>query len=361
MRNRLLFALAVVGLLAGLASAYYYARPAPKIGPAFEPAANPYAEGIYANGIIESYQAHGANINIYPEVSGPVREVFVNEGQKVERGEALVQIDATTQRAAVAQQAAETAAARAALAELRAQPRPEQLAIARAQVEAARSRLQTVQDQLDKQLRATDIDPRAVSKITIDNARNAVRAAEADLVVARRQLELTRAGAWAYEIANQRRRVEVAAAAEAAAKALLGKYRLFAPADGVVLSVNVARGSYVSPQGTYNTYTSRLEPVIVMGHETDWLAVRAYIDEILIPRLPPPEQMRATLFIRGTDRRVPLEFVRVQPYVSPKVQLSNARTERVDVRVLPVIFRFRPPNGVNLYPGQLVDVYVAPR
>jgi HlyD family secretion protein len=50
--------------------------------------------------------------------------------------------------------------------------------------------------------------------------------------------------------------------------------------------------------------------------------------------------------------------VRVQPYVSPKIQLSNERTERVDLRVLPVIFRFERPKDANVYPGQLVDVYV---
>ena len=44
-------------------------QPAP-LPPAFNPAANPYAKGIYANGIIESDQAHGENINIYPEVAG---------------------------------------------------------------------------------------------------------------------------------------------------------------------------------------------------------------------------------------------------------------------------------------------------
>ena len=55
---------------------------------------------------------------------------------------------------------------------------------------------------------------------------------------------------------------------------------------------------------------------------------------------------------------VPLEFVRVQPYVSPKIQLSNERSERVDLRVLPIIFRFTPPTGLKLYPGELVDVYV---
>ena len=68
--------------------------------------------------------------------------------------------------------------------------------------------------------------------------------------------------------------------------------------------------------------------------------------------------MRATMFIRGTGITAPLEFVRVQPYVSPKIELSNQRTERVDVRVLPVIFKFRRAGNLHLYPGQLADVYI---
>jgi hypothetical protein len=62
--------------------------------------------------------------------------------------------------------------------------------------------------------------------------------------------------------------------------------------------------------------------------------------------------------IRGTDiNKVPLEFVRVQPYVSPKIELSNERQEQVDLRVLPVIFRFEKKDA-PVYPGQLVDVYI---
>jgi HlyD family secretion protein len=89
--------------------------------------------------------------------------------------------------------------------------------------------------------------------------------------------------------------------------------------------------------------------------------VRCFIDEILIGRLPPPEHIDAQLSVRGTGLRIPLEFVRVQPYVTPKIQLSDQRQERVDLRVLPVIFRFVPPPGTRIYPGQLVDVYIGRR
>jgi HlyD family secretion protein len=66
----------------------------------------------------------------------------------------------------------------------------------------------------------------------------------------------------------------------------------------------------------------------------------------------------AEMFIRGSNVRIPLTFSRIQPYVSPKIELSDQRQELVDVRVLPVIFRFQKPANVNIYPGQLVDVYL---
>jgi HlyD family secretion protein len=69
--------------------------------------------------------------------------------------------------------------------------------------------------------------------------------------------------------------------------------------------------------------------------------------------------MKAQMTIRGSDVKIPLEFVRVQPYVSPKIELSDERLERVDVRVLPVIFKITKPSNANLYPGELVDVYIS--
>jgi len=62
--------------------------------------------------------------------------------------------------------------------------------------------------------------------------------------------------------------------------------------------------------------------------------------------------------IRGSDVRIPLQFVRIQPYVSPKIELSDEKQELVDVRVLPVIFRFTAPSNVTVFPGELVDVYI---
>jgi hypothetical protein len=65
-----------------------------------------------------------------------------------------------------------------------------------------------------------------------------------------------------------------------------------------------------------------------MGTAKGTLGVRVYVDEILIPRLPPKDKMKAQMFIQGTKISIPLEFVRMQPYVSPKIELSNQRQRR---------------------------------
>lgn len=324
----------------------------------FNPASNPYGKGIYANGIIESYQSNGANVNIYPEVPGVVTRILVAEGQSVSQGTPLLIMDDSVQRATAEQQKSQAEAALALLEELKAQPRKETLEIAIAQVEFASKSLKTSQDQFDKLRKSYELDTKSVSKNDLDNAENAVKTAKANLEVAQKQYELTKAGAWIYDIKNQENQYKALSKAYTASSALLVKYVLKAPLDGVTLSINTAVGSYISTQGAYDTYTQGFDPVLVMGSPQNYIGVRCYIDEILVHRLPQASHMEAKMFIRGTDINIPLEYVRVQPYVSPKIQLSNQRTERVDVRVLPVIFRFEKPKNLSLYPGQLVDVYI---
>ncbi len=358
MRNRAIFLLALVGLAAGLAGAYFFDTDKKTQPPVFSPAPNPYPRGIYASGLVESFQTTGENINLFPEVSGTITAILVAEGTAVAKGTPLITIDDAVQRAVVEQQRSQAEAALALLEASKAQPRPETLAIAQAQVELARANLKTAQDQFDKQSRLYEIDRKAVSKDALDSATNALKVAAANLEVAQRQLELTRAGAWQYDIENQQRQYEALRNAQLASAAQLEKYTLRAPADGVVLSVRAAVGSYVSPQGTYSTYTGGLGPLLVMGGPQDFLAVRCYVDEILIQRLPEPSRLQARMFVRGSSTSLPLEYVRTQPYVSPKVSLSDQRAERVDVRVLPMIFKFAKPRDLAIYPGQLVDVYI---
>jgi len=306
MRNKILIGLAIIGILLGIVSAYISGIPARPQPPAFKPAENPYAKGIYANGIVETAQTSGENINIYPEVSGTVVKILVAEGQHVPAGTPLLMLEDSVQRSA-----AESA---------------------QAQIEVSKATYKNLQDTFSKQKASWMLDPRSVSKDALDTAENAMKTAKANLQLAQKQ----------YQSAN----------------ALLAKYVIKALSGGTVLSMNTAVGSYISSQGVYDTYTGVFYPVLVMGNQKGDLAVRCYVDEILIHRIPDPSQIQAKMFIHGSNISLPLKFVRIQPNVSPKIELSSQRTERVDVRVLPVIFSFEQQKGISIYPGQLVDVYI---
>ncbi len=307
-RPRIELLLAFLGLTAGLIGAYIYGLHAAAQPPAFKPAANPYAKGVYAEGIVESYQNNGEDINIFPNISGTIIDVPVHEGQWVRKGTVLIRFDDSVQKATVE--------------------------ASKAQVAYARAQLKNVQDELAKDEASYRLDPKSISKYTLDDAINAAKVAAGNLNV---------------NVKNY-----------LSAKALLAWYTIRAPTDGRVLAIQAAVGGYVTAaQGTYDTYTQGFDPIMVIGPSEEYVGVRCYIDEILIHRLKLGPQMQAQMFIRGTNLSVPLEYMRVQPYVSPKIELSDERLERVDVRVLPVIFRFKRSKDLPVYPGQLVDVYVA--
>ncbi len=306
MRNKLLIGFAILGVLLAIGSAYISGIPAKPQPPAFKPASNPYAMGIYANGIIETAQSSGENINVYPEVPGTVVKILVAEGQHVEAGTPLLMLEDSVQRSTTES--------------------------AKAQIDVAKANFKGMQDQYSKLKASWVLDPRSVSKDALDTAENAAKAAKAMLELAQKQ----------YQAAN----------------ALLNKYVIKALSDGTVLSINTATGSFISSQGVYDSYKGVFQPVMVLGNMKGDLAVRCYVDEILINRIPDPSEIEARMTIQGTDIKVPLKFVRIQPNVSPKIELSSQRTERVDVRVLPVIFSFKKQKGVSIYPGQLVDVYI---
>lgn len=358
MKNKMIMIVAVMGILGGLASAIFSSFATPALPPAFKPAENPYTSAIYAEGIVESAQASGVNINIYPEVGGTVKEILVSEGQQVKAGQPLVRLDDSIQKATTEQLGSQAEAAQTMLEELKAEPRQETLEVNAAQVVSAEATLKTAQDTLQKTQASYEMDPRSVSKDALDDTINTTAVAKMNLEVAKRQYELTKAGAWIYDVRNQERTAHALEQAHASSNALLGKYTLRAPRDGVVLSINTIVGNYASPQGSYDAYTQGQDPVVTLGSSATSLHVRSYIDEILVPRLPVGSKIKAQMTIRGSDVKIPLEFVRVQPYVTPKIQLSDQRQERVDVRVLPVIFKVEKPANVNLYPGELVDVYI---
>ena len=70
--------------------------------------------------------------------------------------------------------------------------------------------------------------------------------------------------------------------------------------------------------------------------------VRVSIDEEDIPRLKLNAPARAKLRGDLQQREVPMQFVRIEPYVIPKTSLTGANTERVDTRVMQIIYAIDP-------------------
>jgi HlyD family secretion protein len=361
MTRRLLFILSALGMVAGIWLAWVSGIERAVQPPANRPVSSPWDKAIFTNGIVESEQSSGQNIPVYPEVAGVVAHVFVRDGQRVRKGEVLFDLEDSVPRTALAQARRQADVADAQLRALRAQPRPEVLAVAEAQVKQAAAALAVVSDPLEKRRAVLALAPGAISREALDTAIGARDQAVAALELAERQLTLTRAGAWPFDIATQLQQREALEEAVRNAQAILARYAVRARSDGRVLSVAVVAGASVGPAGVYNSYTQGNDPAVTLGSAGEALALRCYVDEILVPRLPRPDRVKARMTLRGTTIEVPLEFVRIQESLIPKVALSNQRQERVDLRVLPVVFRFVRPPGMSVYPGQMVDVYIGER
>ena len=156
-----------------------------------------------------------------------------------------------------------------------------------AQVVAAAATLKTNEDDLSKLQQAFELNPKSISKTQLDDAINAVKAAKANLGTAQRQYELTKAGAWSYDIQTQEGQYNALEQTYESGKALLEKYTIRAPVDGVVIQIRAAAGTVVSTTGAYGTYTEDYGPVVVMAPSETYYQVRCYIDEILVTRLLP--------------------------------------------------------------------------
>jgi HlyD family secretion protein len=121
-----------------------------------------------------------------------------------------------------------------------------------------------------------------------------------------------------------------------------------APIDGTILQ-NKAR------LGQYAQCGPVSEPLMVLGGGKH-VHIRADVDENDSWRVRPNTQ--TTAYVRGdTTQQYELEFVRFEPYVIPKKSLTGDTTERVDTRVLQVIYRVKDERA-PLYVGQQMDVFI---
>jgi HlyD family secretion protein len=120
-----------------------------------------------------------------------------------------------------------------------------------------------------------------------------------------------------------------------------------APITGEILQCKVRLGEYAQAG-------QLAQPLILMG-ATEPLNVRADVDEQDAWRVKAGAPAVAS--VRGDSaHRYALRFVRFEPYVIPKKNLTGDSTERVDTRVLQVIFALE--KNAPVYAGQQLDVFI---
>jgi HlyD family secretion protein len=314
----------------------------PKLPPPVEPARSPFAGSVAGAGVIEPLTE---NIAVGSPLPGVVLEVFVKVGDEVVAGQKLFRLDDRQLRAERGVRRAMLDSAQATLAKLRAMPRPEEVPISEAKLRESRVGLADAQEQFTRADRGYRTV--AVSEDERYRRKNAVAAAEAQVARAEAELKLLREGAWKPDLAVAEAQVAMADTQLRQAETELDRLVVRAPVRGRVLQKNVREGEYIGvPPG---------QPLMVLG-DVSTLHVRMDVDETDIGRFRPDLPGRAVT--RGANKReLALRFVRVEPFVVPKRSLTGLGSERVDTRVLQVIYAV-DGSEPGLQVGQQVDVYL---
>lgn len=128
----------------------------------------------------------------------------------------------------------------------------------------------------------------------------------------------------------------------------IARLSVTSPIDGRVWRVNVRAGEYASAGAL-------AEPLMILGDDAV-LHVRVEIDQTDAHRVK--ADAKAVGSLRGDgSRRAKLAFVRFEPLVRPKRALTGDGTERVDTRVLEVIYAL-PQDDLGAFAGQQMDVFI---
>jgi multidrug resistance efflux pump len=318
----------------------------PKPSPPIEPARSPFKTTVAGAGIVE---ARSKNISIGSAMQGIILEVYVpveNVGTTVEKDTPLFKVDDRQLQAQLLTAKANLAAAQAQLLKLQKRPREDERAPQLARVAAAKANLELQEDLAERAKRL-----RLGNAISDEDYRQRILAAnvaQRNLDQAQADYKLWEAGAWKYDIDIAQRTADQADAQVKQIECDIDRCIVRAPVKGVVLQVNVLPYQYVSAFST--------DALVVLGTIDKTVYVRVDIDEHDIPRFKPRAPAEASL--RGRpDVQYPMKFVRIDPYVIPKKSLTGDNTERVDTRVLQVLYALDVEDR-PIFVGQQMDVFI---
>ncbi|SPE41344.1 Secretion protein HlyD family protein [Candidatus Sulfopaludibacter sp. SbA3] len=313
-----------------------------KLTPPAAPPSAVYTREVGAVGLVE---AESENIAISLPVPGLVTRIDVKAGDHLRKGARLFSLDDRNLQAELALRTSSLSLAETRLEKLAMSPRPEDLPPAEAKVREEEQLYQDAAVQLN--LIESVRDKRAIRDEDLQRRRLAVKAAEARVDEAKAELARLKAGTWKPDLDIARAEVEEARRQAERVEADIARLVVTAPIDGEILQCKVHVGEYAQAGPL-------AQPLILMG-ATAHLNVRADIDEQDAWRVKAGATAAGS--VRGnTGERLPLRFVRLEPYVIPKRNLTGDSTERVDTRVLQVIFAL--DKGAHVYAGQQLDVYI---
>lgn len=218
----------------------------------------------------------------------------------------------------------------------------------RAKLDGAQAQLRLARATRDRD--AVLINEQLISQQLFDTAnadeqtaQAAFAAAAASLTAAQRQSDVL-----AAQAIEARALLRAAKAADDRAAIALDKSVVRALMDATVLKVNIHAGEYAQP-GVLAT------PLLTLG-ALDELHLRVEVDQEDAWRVAAGAQ--AVAMVRGNpDLRTPLKFVRFEPAVVPKHDLSGT-DDRVDTRVFEAIYAF-DPSRFPARVGQELDVFIA--
>jgi len=335
--------LSIAGVLFAVFTVVQARQTPPVAQPIVMPPTHPKMKSIAGAGLVE---AQRENIPIGTNVVGVVWEIFVRKGDFVKKGAPLFRIDDRDFQAMLKVREADLAASKAQLHKLKSAPRAEDVPPARAAYEEAKARLSDAEAASARTERL--YQRQMISASEFDKDRFVYYAAKAAAAKASADLERILAGTWKEDIDIATAAVEQAQSGVDSMKTNLERCTVRALADGQILQLNIRLGQFAA--------MAWKEPLVVLG-DVQRLHVRVDIDESDLPLFEKGAEAIATLKGRP-NVRFPLKFVYVEPYVIPKQSLTGSNSERVDTRVLQVVYALPDERPVDLYVGQQMDVYL---